>query len=185
MLHEVIEGLAELGVGGATVVESRGMGNIISQDIPIFAGFRHLLGGSRPFNYTIFSVVPDAELAREAGDGETELGALANLAVVSFESGRAAEAAERNAHAIEAARARHDPRVEAGALSFRLHLDLAAGDYAGAMRSGEACVEFERKAGLRGYEAVTHSNLAIVCYQLGRLEAARDRAPRRAACARV
>ncbi len=65
-LHEVIEGLAEIGVGGATVIESRGMGRIIAQDIPIFAGFRHLLGGSQPFNYTIYSVVSDAELAREA-----------------------------------------------------------------------------------------------------------------------
>lgn len=65
-LHEVIEGLAEIGVSGATVIESRGMGRIIAQDIPIFAGFRHLLGGSRPFNYTIYSVVADAEIAREA-----------------------------------------------------------------------------------------------------------------------
>jgi mannitol/fructose-specific phosphotransferase system IIA component (Ntr-type)/nitrogen regulatory protein PII len=65
-LHEVIEGLAEIGVSGATVIESRGMGRIISQDIPIFAGFRHLLGGSQPFNYTIYSVVPDAEIAHEA-----------------------------------------------------------------------------------------------------------------------
>lgn len=65
-LHDVIEGLANIGVSGATVVESRGMANIIAQDIPIFAGFRNLLGGAKPFNYTIFSVVPDAELARSA-----------------------------------------------------------------------------------------------------------------------
>ncbi|HEX9841447.1 MAG TPA: hypothetical protein VGC20_01805, partial [bacterium] len=41
------------------VLESQGMGRIISQDVPIFAGFRHLFAGSKPYNYTIFAVVEE------------------------------------------------------------------------------------------------------------------------------
>ena len=65
-LHDVVAGLMELGIGGGTVIESQGMGKILSQDIPIFAGFRHLMSGSRPFNYTILSVVDDKEMADDA-----------------------------------------------------------------------------------------------------------------------
>lgn len=58
-LHDVLAAFVESGCGAATVVESQGMGRILSQDVPIFAGFRHLFAGSKPYNYTIFAVVPD------------------------------------------------------------------------------------------------------------------------------
>ena len=38
------------------------MGRILSQDVPIFAGFRHLFAGAKPFNYTIYAVVNDASV---------------------------------------------------------------------------------------------------------------------------
>lgn len=61
-LHDVLTAFVEAGCTTATVVESQGMGRIISQDVPIFAGFRHLFSGSKPYNYTIFAVVDDAKL---------------------------------------------------------------------------------------------------------------------------
>lgn len=51
--------MAEFGITDATVIESQGMGRILSHQTPVFAGFRHLLAGDRPFNYTIFAVIED------------------------------------------------------------------------------------------------------------------------------
>jgi len=58
-LDEILSGFLELGVTGATVVSSAGMGRLLSHDIPIFAGLQTLISGSRPQNRMIFSVVPD------------------------------------------------------------------------------------------------------------------------------
>lgn len=63
-LHDVLTAFVEAGCTTATVLESQGMGRIISQDVPIFAGFRHLFAGSKPYNYTIFAVVDDAALVQ-------------------------------------------------------------------------------------------------------------------------
>jgi nitrogen regulatory protein P-II 1 len=59
-LDEILSGLLELGVTGATVVPSEGMGRLLSNDIPIFAGLQAFLAGSRPQNRMIFSVVPQS-----------------------------------------------------------------------------------------------------------------------------
>ncbi len=66
MLEEVLEGLIEAGVGGATVIDSVGMGRII-EDVPLFAGMRSLFRSARPRNNVIFSVIGD-EQARETLD---------------------------------------------------------------------------------------------------------------------
>ncbi|MDH4246233.1 MAG: P-II family nitrogen regulator [Deltaproteobacteria bacterium] len=63
-LHEVLTALVEAGVPSSTVIETQGMGRILSQDVPIFAGFRHLFAGSKPFNNTIFAVVDGPEVTR-------------------------------------------------------------------------------------------------------------------------
>jgi hypothetical protein len=68
MLHDVISAFVEAGVGGGTVIESQGIGHILAQDIPIFAGFRHLLSGARPHNHTIFAVVEGPEMVREISE---------------------------------------------------------------------------------------------------------------------
>jgi len=57
-LDEILAGFLELGVTGATVIQSEGMGRLLSHDIPIFAGLQTLISGSRPQNRMIFSVVP-------------------------------------------------------------------------------------------------------------------------------
>ena len=58
-LEEVLEGFLEVGISGATVIESVGMGQIISEEVPIFAGLRFMFAGAKPHNKTIFSVIKD------------------------------------------------------------------------------------------------------------------------------
>ena len=58
-LDEILSGLVELGVTGATIINSEGMGRVLSHDIPIFAGLQTLLARARPENLTIFSVIDD------------------------------------------------------------------------------------------------------------------------------
>lgn len=60
-LDEILSGLVELGVTGATIINSEGMGRVLSHDIPIFAGLGALALRSRPQNQTIFSVIPEDE----------------------------------------------------------------------------------------------------------------------------
>ena len=64
-VEDVIAGMLEIGVRGCTVIDTKGMGKIISQDIPIFTGFKTLFAGARESNVTIFSVM-DANLVDEA-----------------------------------------------------------------------------------------------------------------------
>ena len=52
----------ELGVRGATVVDSVGMGHILSQDVPIFAGLQLLLPNSKPGNKTILTLVQEGQV---------------------------------------------------------------------------------------------------------------------------
>ena len=54
----ILAGFVELGVRGATTINSEGMGRVLSHDIPIFAGLQTLISGSRPQNRMIFSVLP-------------------------------------------------------------------------------------------------------------------------------
>lgn len=67
-LEEILTYFLEEGVTGATVLESEGMGRILAQEVPIFAGFRDLFAPSSPHNRTVLSVVPD-ELVEPLGEG--------------------------------------------------------------------------------------------------------------------
>ena len=58
-LEEVLEGFIEVGITGATVIDSVGMGHIISEEVPIFAGLRFMFAGAKPHNKTIFSVITE------------------------------------------------------------------------------------------------------------------------------
>jgi nitrogen regulatory protein P-II 1 len=58
-LEEVLEGFIEIGISGATVIDSVGMGHIISEEVPIFAGLRFMFAGAKPHNKTIFSVIKE------------------------------------------------------------------------------------------------------------------------------
>ena len=61
-LDELLEAFLELDVRGATVIDSVGMGHIISDTIPFFGGLRSLMEGSRPYNKTIFTVVEEEKI---------------------------------------------------------------------------------------------------------------------------
>ena len=65
VVEDVLAGFIEIGVAGSTVIDTKGMGKIISQDIPIFAGFKSLFDGARESNVTIFSVM-EADMVDEA-----------------------------------------------------------------------------------------------------------------------
>ncbi len=59
LLEDVLSAFLEIGVSGATVFDSVGMGHIISHNIPIFAGLREAFVGSNPRNKVILIVTED------------------------------------------------------------------------------------------------------------------------------
>lgn len=64
-VEDVIAGFLEIGVQGCTIIDSKGMGKIISQDIPIFTGFKSMFAGARESNITLMSVM-DEEMVEKA-----------------------------------------------------------------------------------------------------------------------
>jgi nitrogen regulatory protein P-II 1 len=59
LIDELITGFLDIGVRGATIVETRGMGEIIRQDMPVFSGLASLFGestGSR----MVMSLMPES-----------------------------------------------------------------------------------------------------------------------------
>lgn len=62
-LNEILEGFMKVGLKGATVVDSQGMGSALAEsNIPMFGGLlRSVLDNNRPFNKVIFTVVQDEE----------------------------------------------------------------------------------------------------------------------------
>jgi nitrogen regulatory protein PII len=67
-LDEILEGFVEVGVTGATVLDTVGMGQILSTEVPIFAGFQSLFRGASTGNKTVFSVIDEPSKVREALD---------------------------------------------------------------------------------------------------------------------
>ena len=58
-LEEVLEGFLEVGISGATVIDSVGMGHILSEEVPIFAGLRFMFAGAKPHNKIVMSVIKE------------------------------------------------------------------------------------------------------------------------------
>lgn len=56
-VEEILTGFLEIGIRGATTIDGRGMGQILSSDVPIFAGFKALFPGGSSGTYLILSVV--------------------------------------------------------------------------------------------------------------------------------
>jgi len=59
-LDDLLTAFLEIGVSGSTVIDSVGMGRILSHDVPVFAGLSSVFPGSSPVNKTIFTVTPSA-----------------------------------------------------------------------------------------------------------------------------
>lgn len=66
LLDELITGWLDLGVTGATVIESTDSLQYISHNVPIFAGFRSLTSGGMRHNKTIFAVIESSGILDEA-----------------------------------------------------------------------------------------------------------------------
>jgi len=75
-LEDLLTAFLEIGVSGATVINSVGMGQIISKSIPIFAGLSDAFPGSSPSNRTILAVVQDRQVKRIARMIEEVVGSL-------------------------------------------------------------------------------------------------------------
>ena len=65
-LDIIMSGFLELGVTGATIIRSEGMGRLVSQRLPVMAGLQSLSSRSRPTNITIFSVIKNDETVAAA-----------------------------------------------------------------------------------------------------------------------
>ncbi len=66
LLDELITGWLDIGVTGATVLESTDFLQLISSNIPIFAGFRTLTSGGMSHNKTIFTAIEDEEVLKQS-----------------------------------------------------------------------------------------------------------------------
>jgi len=70
-LDDIISGFVEVGVSGATILDSQGMGSSIvnnqNKNIPLFGALRMLLEDSHPYSKTIFTVLENEELVEKSG----------------------------------------------------------------------------------------------------------------------
>jgi len=62
-IEEILTGFLDLGITGATVIDGRGMGEIISEDVPIFAGLRSFFPRGNIHTYIILSVLENDQIA--------------------------------------------------------------------------------------------------------------------------
>jgi nitrogen regulatory protein P-II 1 len=59
LLERVLEAYVEVGITGATILDSEGMGRFLTYEVPLFADFKGFMKGNKPYNKTILSVVQD------------------------------------------------------------------------------------------------------------------------------
>lgn len=65
-LEELLAGFLKMGVTGATVIRSEGMGRLLKDGVPVFAGLQSLMSQSRPQNTTVMSVIESPHPLDEA-----------------------------------------------------------------------------------------------------------------------
>jgi nitrogen regulatory protein P-II 1 len=67
-MDDVIRKLIELGVGGATILDSQGMASAIVHgdiQVPLFGSLKNLLSGEYPYSKTIFTVIDNEPLLEQ------------------------------------------------------------------------------------------------------------------------
>ena len=72
-LEDLLGKFAEIGITGATVIESRGMGRVLSEDVPAFGALKDIASHTRDKNVTIFSVVEDRDRLQKAMNAIEEI----------------------------------------------------------------------------------------------------------------
>ena len=69
-IDDILTRFLEIGVRGATILDSQGMGSAIANgnnsDIPLFGSLKRYLDSSRPYNKTIFTIIKGEDLVEEA-----------------------------------------------------------------------------------------------------------------------
>lgn len=69
-LDDILDRFVDIGVKGATILDSQGMGSVITNNgegnEPFFGAIRAFLDNSRPYNKTIFTVIEDEKILEEA-----------------------------------------------------------------------------------------------------------------------
>jgi len=66
LLDDLLTGWLDIGITGATIMESTDSLQLISHHIPIFAGFRALSGGGMLHNKTLFAAIEEEEILDQA-----------------------------------------------------------------------------------------------------------------------
>jgi len=65
-LDTLLKRFVEIGIKGATILDSMGMGGFLvcsdCEDVPFFSSLRMMLNEGKPLNKTIFSVIEDYQL---------------------------------------------------------------------------------------------------------------------------
>ena len=69
-LEDLLSKLMEVGIKGATILESQGMGFAVNHgghaNQPFYGQIRSMIDNSRPYNKTIFTIIEDEELLEKA-----------------------------------------------------------------------------------------------------------------------
>ncbi|MDR7869370.1 MAG: hypothetical protein RIN55_00825 [Tissierellaceae bacterium] len=69
-LNDILEGFVDVGVSGATVLDSQGMASFIvnnsNKSVPLFGYLKSMLEDSLPYNKTIFTVLENEALVEKA-----------------------------------------------------------------------------------------------------------------------
>ncbi len=69
-LEDILSGFVKEGIGGATILDSQGMGStIVNNDlksVPLFSALHMLLSESHPYSKTIFTVLDNERMVEKA-----------------------------------------------------------------------------------------------------------------------
>lgn len=69
-LDDILDSFVDIGVKGATILDSQGMGSAIANggqgNQPLFGSIRLFLDNAKPYNKTIFTVIDDEEVLAKA-----------------------------------------------------------------------------------------------------------------------
>lgn len=72
-LDDILDMFLDVGVKGATILDSQGMGRAIGEHDAVFGVIRSMIDGARPFNKTIFTVIEDEEVLDKAVKGVQDI----------------------------------------------------------------------------------------------------------------